>query len=580
MFVLLVFFCGCENRKTQLALLYGGPLAKVTPDKSFHFVVIGDTRTGINIFSSQRDEINCLDPDFVIDVGDLIDGGYVDDKARTEEMWNEFDTIVEQFTVPFVMVPGNHDIWDTSSREIYERRYGKTYFSFDHKGAHFIALDSEISVDRIDEKQINWLKRDLAANRNASAIFVFLHKPFWQTDHVPDGANIYWMRDVHPLLVEYGVSAVFAGHKHAYIKFPPIDGVGYYISGGGGAGVGPREDRGDFHHYCLVTLRDKQYTVAVIRPGSVRPDTIVSPSIDALVRSDISAIDVTPKDHSPLKMEFHNLSNAPVDLLIKPTEDTSVYYKIEPKHQKRTLNIGTSEKVSFNIHLDDIQYVYPSPRFEVQMKAAGKITNDIIIPAVKSIKAASCRKRTAPVKIDGVLDDTVWAGAEPLSDFWKPDAGKKARFQTQVRLAYDDDNIYLAFRCYESNLSGMQLNAKVLDGSAWADDAVEIYFDTNLDRKTYYQLAFNANAVAYDALMFDSSWNGEYLAKAARESDAWTLEVAVPWKTIQMTPPKPGTVMGFAVVRNRTQQPSKLSHWSPTYSHNHVPGQFGTLTFK
>ncbi len=107
----------------------GGPLADIQAQETFNFVVIGDTRTGIGVFKQHIEEINLLAPDCVIDIGDLING-YVDEVQRIEAMWNEFDAIVKGFNVPLVMVPGNHDIWDTNSDQIYRRRYGKTYFSF------------------------------------------------------------------------------------------------------------------------------------------------------------------------------------------------------------------------------------------------------------------------------------------------------------------------------------------------------------------------------------------------------------------------------------------------------------------
>jgi len=262
----------------------GGPLARIPAQETFTFLVIGDTRTGVDVFKRHIEEINLLDPDFVIDVGDMI-GGYTDDVGRIEAMWNEFDAIVHRFKVPLVMVVGNHDIWDPVSAEIYRRRYGETYFSFNHKGVHFVVLDSETlgengsPTNRIAGEQLRWLADDLAKHKGARATLVFLHKPFWQDYHVGADSGKNWMKNVHPILAEHGVSGVFAGHVHKYLKFPTIDGVRYYITGGGGAGIGSDESAGDFHHYCLVTVRGRRWQVAVIRPGAVKPDTLVGSDV-------------------------------------------------------------------------------------------------------------------------------------------------------------------------------------------------------------------------------------------------------------------------------------------------------------
>ncbi len=135
----------------------------------------------------------------------------------------------------------------------------------------------------------------------------------------------------------------------------------------------------------------------------------------------------------------------------------------------------------------------------------------------------------------------------------------------------------MSFRCHEPNLAGLVINVTDRDGSVWFDDSVEIFLDTNLDRKTYFQLVFNPAAVASDGIGASRAWNGLFAAKAGREAEAWTLEVAVPWATLQMEPPTPGQRIGLEVVRNRAQS-GELTQWSPTYGHNHIPQQYGTLT--
>ncbi len=256
--------------------------AVVDSTNSFTFVVIGDTRAGVEIFKEQINTINLLSPDFVIDVGDLING-YEKEDQKVEEMWNEFDEIVKGFTCPLVMVPGNHDIWDLQSEQIYRRRYGPTYFSFNHKNCHFIVLNTEVfsKNDQLqhcfDEKQLKWLKKDLEEHcGNNRLTFVFLHKPAWQDCHVSPEWMPYWNSKIHPLLVRYGVNAVFAGHVHLYCKYTPRDGVTYYITGGGGAPLSGIEQKGGFFHYMIITVRGSQWYPAVVRQNGICHDDIVT----------------------------------------------------------------------------------------------------------------------------------------------------------------------------------------------------------------------------------------------------------------------------------------------------------------
>lgn len=255
------------------------------PSPVLRFAVIGDTRMPHTVsadqFVSQGEsfrrtikEINLLDYDLVVDVGDLI-MGYRFDPAIIERMWDEFDRAWALFKMPAKMVAGEHDIWDAQSKRIWERRYGRPYYSFDFRGCHFIVLNSEEipDVNFIRGRQLDWLKADLQAHRSAPHIFVFLHKPLW--DYEEGASN--WNQEVHPLLAKHRVRAVFAGHWHIYRAYEPRDGVAYFITGGGGAEIeGNDPAAGEFHHHMSVSVRDSEVNYAVVTAGAVRPATIVT----------------------------------------------------------------------------------------------------------------------------------------------------------------------------------------------------------------------------------------------------------------------------------------------------------------
>ena len=571
------------------SVLQGGPHSSLQVEPTFKFVVIGDTRTGVSVFERCIAEINLLAPDLVLDVGDLIPG-YKEDIRQITAMWDEFDERVKRFRVPFVMVAGNHDIWGRDSRKIYEQRYGKTYFSFDHKGVHFVVLDSEAFDDndnilnRIDEEQLKWLQNDLALHHNARLTFVFLHKPFWQGPRFDQDAREHWFKRVHPILAKHGVSAVFAGHYHIYAKFPPVDGVHYYITGGGGAGIGPDPTMGDFHHYCLLTVSGNEWKLAVIKLGSIEPDTIVTADLQALRDRVTGPGIVVPESAGtiPIELTFANRKPRSLDITVRPSDSPSSHWRVTPDHL--TASAKSNEEVHFKFTASiDPEHVYPLLQFTFEVRDQGKKPQlfTCVVP-VKAHRTTTCRKTVAPPHVDGKLDDTAWATTAPFSAFFTPRGDRETSFPTQVQSTYDANNLYLAFRCQEPNLAGLVTKVSSRDGPVWQDDSVEIFIDTNLDRKTYYQFAFNAKGVAYDALGINGKWNGRHNAKTSRTADAWTLEVAIPWQTIGLKAPEPGTKLGLEIVRNRAQSPPELTQWSPTLNvaSNHVPTQFGTMIFK
>ncbi|NOX97936.1 MAG: hypothetical protein GXO98_07770 [Nitrospirae bacterium] len=268
-------------------------------DEAFTFVVIGDNRPGGRgdkvtqppIFYRAINEINLLDPDFVVILGDLV-WGYTADKNLISRMWDGFDAAVAKFKVPYFLVLGNHDVSNATMQQVYLERYGDRFpqfYSFDYKGYHFIILDSDYPWEQrnnksITGKQLAWLKKDLVRHQGAKKTFVFLHKPLWSN------SRSNWLKEVHPLLAKYGVDTVFAGHAHLYTKDPTRDGVRYLVSGGGGAGMSESEFTGSFFHYLMITVRGDKISTAVVRTGYIENEEIVNEALLKKVRALLSPL--------------------------------------------------------------------------------------------------------------------------------------------------------------------------------------------------------------------------------------------------------------------------------------------------
>lgn len=111
---------------------------------SLRFVVIGD-RTGQHrpgIFEKALAQVDQLHPDFVINIGDLIEGN-TGDQAQIETEWKEVNGAIDQLHTPFFYVPGNHDLTNDVQRQIWRAKLGADYYHFRYKGALFIILNTE-----------------------------------------------------------------------------------------------------------------------------------------------------------------------------------------------------------------------------------------------------------------------------------------------------------------------------------------------------------------------------------------------------------------------------------------------------
>jgi len=113
--------------------------------RDFQFVIIGDRTGGANAqgtFKMAMDQINLLQPEFVINVGDVIEG-YSDDKAELHAEWDDVDKMLNTLEMPFFRTPGNHDIANKTAQAVWRERHGATYYYFVYKDVLFMILDSE-----------------------------------------------------------------------------------------------------------------------------------------------------------------------------------------------------------------------------------------------------------------------------------------------------------------------------------------------------------------------------------------------------------------------------------------------------
>jgi len=113
--------------------------------ENFQFAIIGDRTGGANVqhtFDLAMGQLNLLQPEFVINVGDIIEG-YSDDKAELHVEWDEVDGMLKKLDMPFFRTPGNHDISNNTATEVWTERYGATYYYFRYQDVLFLVLNSE-----------------------------------------------------------------------------------------------------------------------------------------------------------------------------------------------------------------------------------------------------------------------------------------------------------------------------------------------------------------------------------------------------------------------------------------------------
>jgi len=215
------------------ALALFAPAAFAEPQgDAYRFAVVGHLRSGPGNGNLARTKLERLierlraeQLAFVVLTGDIVWGDiYPDpqvgvDGAAIRRDWDSIDQLFAGLGVPVHRAPGNHDIWDPTTRDIWLERYGRPFGAFEFRGSRFVLLNScwtptgdkgstpgkYIRGAPLPDEQIAFLREQADLARDAEHLFVFQHHLLWWYDDAP------WWKDVHPLLANAHARAVFGG---------------------------------------------------------------------------------------------------------------------------------------------------------------------------------------------------------------------------------------------------------------------------------------------------------------------------------------------------------------------------------
>ncbi len=262
------------------------------PTKGLRFIVFGDNRPANpespqpKMFKQLIKQMELDQPDLVFSMGDMV-MGKTQDPTLYRRQYLDFLEIIEELDVPFYAAAGNHDAYNSIGQSLFQELINPDlYYSLDYGDSHFILLNTDIvdQAGKIAEPQLSWLKQDLEAHKDASHIFVFMHRPPYsvmnpeskKSKHISfvDTEN---RDEIRGLMRSYGVDVVFAGHEHFFNK-QVHDGVTYIITGCAGAFPYADAEHGGIFHYTLVEI-DKEVRITVVKLGGGRidPDSIPTP---------------------------------------------------------------------------------------------------------------------------------------------------------------------------------------------------------------------------------------------------------------------------------------------------------------
>jgi hypothetical protein len=250
---------------------------------NFQFAIVSD-RTGGHrpgVFEDGIKKLNLLHPEFVMSVGDLIEG-YTEDLDELNRQWNEFTGFIDALQFPFFYVPGNHDITNKVMEDLWIKKFGTTYYSFVYGDVLFLCMNSEDQArgagkGTISDEQYEWVVKQLEANQNVRWTLLFMHQPLW---HQQDTKR--W-NEIETILANRK-HTVFTGHEHRYVQEKRNNG-NYFVlatTGGGSALRGPK--LGEFDHVVWVTMTNEGPILANLQLEGIWSENVVDVPTTAMIQ--------------------------------------------------------------------------------------------------------------------------------------------------------------------------------------------------------------------------------------------------------------------------------------------------------
>jgi hypothetical protein len=466
------------------------------PD-NFQFAIVTD-RTGghrAGVFMDAINKLNLLQPEFVVSVGDMIEG-YTRDEERIFRQWDEFDGFIEQLQMPFFYVPGNHDYINEVMARIWEEKYGPSYYHFVYKDVLFLCLNSEeansgSNMNVIQKPQFEYIKKVLAENREVKWTLLFMHKPLWILDNTG-----YW-KDIEKLL-EDREHTVFAGHHHHYVKYTRNNSKYFMLATTGGTSKLRGPNFGEFDHVVWVTMTQEGPVIANLLLEGIWHENVVTEELNEMIGTQRISIEPVYEENlfkeGDFKIKIINDANYPMWTVLR--FGSSKHLNPQIVEYQKSIPPNSVEQVAVNLSLrssvlmEDIEPIPLFAWFVYKYEDGREIKLDdryALAPIIKKV----FKMPENEVVLDGKLDE--WS-ALPFRGNFKSvitdDVGEYAGdydAHYEFNIMYDDKYLYMGMAVWDDELVHNK------DGSFWDQDAVLI----NLDARPSHTSANGRGADRY-----------------------------------------------------------------------------------
>ena len=460
-------------------------------EDQFQFAIVTD-RTGSHrpgVFPIGIKKLNLLQPEFVMSVGDLIEG-YTKDTVQLNAEWKEFKSFIKPLEAPFFYVPGNHDITNQVMEDKWKELFGVSYYHFIYNDVLFLCLNSEDNLrgagrGTIDDEQFEYIQKTLSENQGVKWTMVFIHQPLWVQEDTKR-----W-KDVEKLLEDRNHN-VFAGHYHRYWKSQRNNGKYIALATTGGGSRLRGKAYGEFDHVVWVTMTEDGPILANLFLDGIWDENVVTDELVDLVRNRPFPVRIEPIyleeteiDTATALVKATNDSDGKMHVELTGLTNEELHYQLE----KTYFTVEPNDVITFDLKLNNVDNTtikdFTTVKVNAEITYEMKDTPDVSFSSVLNFKpfVKNLILKAQKIQLDGNLNEwneAKWVTVEGVEgspfDF-DGDDDCSIKFAT----AYDDEHFYVGIELVDNDLLVKE------EGSYWEQDAIII----GLDARSKNQSAFN-----------------------------------------------------------------------------------------
>ena len=235
-------------------------------------------------------------------------------------------------------------------------------------------------------------------------------------------------------------------------------------------------------------------------------------------------------------------SDIPVSITVAVSVDGGKTFSVKPTALTgdvgENVTAGTSKRIVWEVDKD----IDRLPEDYMVRILADRAPLPTPIPKEDDIEPVIAYAVQSPIRLDGLLNESVWKKIEPITGFTQRELteGAPATEKTEVRILYDRDKLYIGVICYDSEPERIIHKELKQDGDLENDDSFIVVLDTYHDKRIGFYFSVNPNGARFDGRFFggsggktNSTWDGIWDVSSRIMNYGWSCEIEIPFKTLR-----------------------------------------------